>query len=128
MKLTPCDNAFSIYIRVRDADSNGMCKCISSGKLFHWTQCDAGHFINRKHLSLRFNECNVNAQSRSDNRWDEGNLEGYRRGLIEKYGPDIIDKLYAMKNQVKKFSDFEIKAMTKHFKSEADKIKKEKGL
>jgi hypothetical protein len=128
MNLKPLDDIFSQYIRLRDADSNGYCRCISSGKIAFWKNVDCGHFINRKHISLRFSEINCNAQARDDNRFDEGNLEGYRRGLIKKHGPDIIDKLYAMKNQTLKLSEFEVKAMIQHYKREVSRLKREKNL
>jgi Bacteriophage Lambda NinG protein len=128
MNLTKLDNIFSIYIRLRDSDENGYCRCISSGKIAYYTEMDAGHFINRKHMSLRFNECNVNAQSRSDNRFDEGNIEGYRRGLIKKYGKNIIDQLYATKNETLKLGKFEINAMIKHYTQKVKELKQSKTL
>jgi hypothetical protein len=129
MNLKPLDDIFSIYIRLRDVYFlNGYCRCISCGKTVHWKDLDNGHFINRKHLSLRFNEINCNAQCRSCNRFDESNAEGYRRGLIQKHGPDIIDKLYALKNQTMKFSKFEMKAMIVHYTKEVKRLKAEKNL
>lgn len=127
MSLAKLDEIFSKYIHLRDADENGYCKCISSGKIQHWKDMDCGHFINRKHMSLRYNEINCNAQSRLDNRFDEGNIEGYRRGLVKKYGEEMIDKLYAAKNQTKKFTQSEIKIMIKHYKQQVDELLKLKG-
>lgn len=116
MSKTTLDNTFSIYIRLRDSDENGNCKCISCGKIQHWKEMDCGHFINRKHMSLRYSEINCNAQCRSCNRFDEGNAEGYRRGLIKKHGEDIIDKLYALKNQSFKISSVEMSLLNRELK------------
>lgn len=77
-------------------------------------------------MSLRFNEANVNAQCRACNRFDEGNMEGYRRGLIQKYGPDIIDKLYAAKHNVFKLGKFEMKIMKQDYTAKANGFKKVK--
>lgn len=128
MNLTKLDTIFSEFIRLRDSIEDGICRCISCGKTDHYKKMDAGHFINRKHLSLRFSEVNVNAQCRSCNRFDEGNFEGYRRGLIKKYGPEIIEKLYALKNLSQKFTKFEIDASVKYYKEKVKLLKKEKGL
>ena len=122
------DRIFSEYIRLRDSDENGYCKCISSGKIEHWTKMDCGHFINRKHMSLRYNEINCNAQSRQDNRFDEGNMEGYRMGLIAKHGEGIIEKLYAMKNQPNKISKVEYGIAIRHYSQEVERLKREKGI
>jgi hypothetical protein len=118
------DKIFSEYIRLRDANlGNGYGKCISCGKIIHWKDGDCGHFINRKHMSLRFNDVNTNLQCRACNRFDEGNMEGYRRGLIAKHGEKIIDKLFAMKNEVCKISSVEYSIAIRHYQREVEKLK-----
>jgi len=122
------DRVFSLYIRLRDSDENGVCKCISCGKPEFYADVDCGHFINRKHMSLRFSEINCNAQCRKCNRFDESNSEGYRRGLIAKHGEKIIDELYAMKHQVNKISNVEYSIAIKHYQNEIKRLKSEKNL
>lgn len=97
------DRIFSLYIRLRDSDDNGYGRCISCRKIVHYKDADAGHFINRKHMSLRYDEKNVNFQCRPCNRFDEGNMTGYARGLICKYGEDVIKYL-----EVKKYNTSKI--------------------
>ena len=59
-------------------------RTVTSGvKIVLWKEADNGHFINRKHMSLRFSETNCNAQCRSCNRFDEGNMTGYNLGMIK---------------------------------------------
>ena len=116
MNKTKLDNIFSQYVRLKNADSNGIVSCISCGKPIHWKQADAGHFVNRKHMSLRFSDINVQPQCRACNRFDEGNLPGFGLGLQRKYGEDVIKRLLAVKNQTVKFGQFEIDEMTKHYK------------
>lgn len=54
----------------------------------------AGHYKSiGAHPELRFNEFNVNKQSMKDNAWLSGNIEGYRKGLIEKYGVKVVEWL-----------------------------------
>lgn len=50
-------------------------------------------------MALRYDEQNCNAQCRACNRYDEGNLQGYRKGLIAKIGEKAVDML-----EVKKFN------------------------
>jgi hypothetical protein len=120
--------AFSLYIRIRDADANGYCTCITSGKRIHWTECDAGHFISRRHMATKYDEQNVHAQGRGDNRFQSGQQYIYAREIDKKYGPGTADKILARSRQVKKIGKFEIDTMTKYYKELANKIKKEKCL
>jgi len=41
------DRVFSIFIRMREANENGIVHCISCGKAVHWTAMDNGHYIAR---------------------------------------------------------------------------------
>ena len=79
------DSAFSRYIRRRDCP-DGAGRCISCGRPITFSTCDAGHYIPRTHTATRWNVCNVNAQCRTCNRLRGGNPDGYRRGLIDRYG------------------------------------------
>lgn len=122
------DTVFAMFIRLRDAMPNGMFKCISCGRLLPFNQSDCGHYINRQHMATRFNEKNCNAQCRKCNRFDEGNIQGYRRGLIAKYGEPTVLMLEAMKNQINKISDFEYRAMIDYYRKEVKRLKKEKQI
>lgn len=126
--IAKLDDAFSLFIRLRDVTPGGAFKCISCGRILPYDQADCGHYINRKHMSLRFSEKNCNAQCRSCNRFDEGNIQGYRRGLIAKYGEPTVKWLEAMKNETNKISDFDLSAMIDHYRKEVKRLKKEKGV
>jgi hypothetical protein len=121
------DRIFSLFIRLRDADENGYCRCISCGKIVHWKECDAGHYINRKHMALRYDEKNVNAQCRACNRFDEGNMIGYHAGLVKKYGAKVIDYLNIKRHNVCKMGVSEYSLLINHYKAEVDELKKVKG-
>lgn len=122
------DKVFSEYIRLRDTREDGTFTCISCNRILPYDQADCGHYINRKHMSTRFSEKNCNAQCRSCNRFDEGNIQGYRRGLIAKYGEPIVVMLESMKNQINKISEFEYNAMIDHYRKEVKRLKREKGI
>lgn len=122
------DNVFSMFIRLRDSDANGIFRCISCGRLLPFGQADCGHYINRKHMSLRFGEKNCNAQCRSCNRFDEGNMQGYRRGLVAKYGEPTVILLESAKNETNHISAFELKAMIDYYRKKIVQMKKEKNI
>ena len=122
------DTVFSRFIRLRDARKDGTFQCISCGRILPLDQADCGHYINRQHMSTRFSEKNCNAQCRSCNRFDEGNMQGYRRGLILKYGEPAVLLLESMKNQTNKISDFEYSTMIKYYQGEVKRLKEEKQI
>lgn len=118
---------FSEYIRLRDADENGYCICATSGEYVHWKECDAGHFISRRYLATKFDERNVHAQRRFDNRFSAGNQYAFGKFIDKKYGPGTADLLLLKSKQVKKLSKFEIDELTKYYKAEVEKLKKLKA-
>ena len=58
------------------------------------------------------------------NRFDEGNNEGYRRGLILKYGEEVVNHLYLKKHIFRKYSVFELKAIADYFREKFNELKK----
>ena len=73
-------------------------------------------------MSLRYSELNCNAQCIHCNRFDEGNMQGYREGLIQKIGLAKVELLEASKHQTNKLSAFELEAIAKHYKAETKKF------
>ena len=123
MTKATLDRIFSEYIRKRDSDDNGYIRCISCGKIVHLKEADNGHYINRKHNSTRYDEINCNAQCRSCNRFDEGNLQGYRKGLIKKYGLEAVELLELKKFNKCKLGKFEIEVLGKLYKNKLKRLK-----
>lgn len=123
--LAKADKWFSLYIRLRDTKPWNFKygRCISCGKLIPFGQGDCGHYNNRAHMSTRFSELNCNFQCRACNRFDEGNIQGYRRGLIKKIGLEKVEMLEAMKYQTNKLSVFDLNAIADYYKKEAKKLK-----
>ena len=123
--MRKADDAFSLYIRTRDSQEyeGRAFRCISCGRVLSIDQCDCGHYVNRSHMSLRFSELNCNAQCRHCNRFQEGNIQDYRKGLIQKIGLQKVELLEAQKNITNKISNFELEILAKHYKAETKKFK-----
>lgn len=123
------DTVFSQYIRLRDMIGKSCTfQCISCGKIKPINQADCGHYINRQHMATRFNEMNCNAQCRSCNRFDEGNMQGYRRNLVFRHGEQKVQLLESMKYETRKYTEFEYKLLIDHYKKEIKRLLDEKGL
>lgn len=116
-KLTPlpkllakCQTVFNAYIRARDKDKG----CISCGGQVQ----EAGHYFSQGHHSaLRFNEMNTAGQCTRCNCFLHGNLIHYRAGLVKRYGESKVLMLESTaRNNVKKWSRFELEALIKLYK------------
>jgi hypothetical protein len=118
---------FSIYIRLRDCDKNGYCRCITTGKIDHWKNMDAGHFISRRHKATKYDERNVYAQSRGSNRFNQG--EQFKFGLaIDKiHGKGTAELLLAKSKLPYKELEIERKMRLEEYKKTARILAKEKG-
>ena len=87
---------FNTFIRSRDEGR----PCISCN-LF--TSLQAGHFYSGGHYpALRFNEDNVNGQCMRCNYYLSGDLNNYRKNLIEKIGIERVEKLDMLADYHKK--------------------------
>lgn len=95
------DRIFSMYIRLRDCETG---RCISCGKRITPETSDCGHYVPRSHLATRWHEKNCNAQCKVCNQMEYGNLKGYTKGLMNKYGDGIIEELIQLKHSIVKMS------------------------
>ena len=89
------DKIFSEYIRKRDSDYKGNCKCISCGKEYpaFGGSTHAGHLFSRRYLSIRYDEKNVNSQCNYCNTFLNGNQILAARGVENKWGKGTVDEL-----------------------------------
>ena len=67
-------------------------------------------------MATRYDEKNCNAQCVECNRFRGGNSEGYRLGLIEKYGESEVEKIEMRRYNLSKLSVPEIEMLYKHYK------------
>ena len=117
------DTIFSIYIRLRDSDKNGFCKCISCKKKYHYKDVDAGHFIGRRHLATRFDPKNVYAQCRYCNRYVAGNQYLYSLSL-EKKESGLPAKLLKKSRKTIKLSNDDLLSLINKYKNLVEELNK----
>lgn len=101
------DSVFGHYIRLRDSElvnNKWVGTCIDcnkeiinryhDGEKWRWTKGgNVGHFYSRGYRDLRYDEINCNLQSSYCNAWKDKETmqEGYRKGLLDKYGNCLLD-------------------------------------
>ena len=128
MKTDKADKWFSIYIRLRDSDENGICKCITCNTRKFWRQMDCGHYVKRSHQGARFHEKNCASQCQECNWLKQGNDAVYKEVIIERYGQQTHDLLKFAEHHTTKHSKLEIDLIAKEYQKKAMALAKEKGL
>lgn len=86
-------SAFSKYIRLRDADIDGVCRCVTCGQEKPWKKIQAGHFIPGRTNRVLFDEKCVHAQCFVCNVRLGGNMIRYWLWMEKTYGRPWIDAL-----------------------------------
>ena len=122
------DKWFSLFIRIRAADENGVVICFTSGRAYPYKNIHAGHFMSRRNLSTRWCELNVQPQSAADNIFGQG--EQYRFGLYldGKYGEGTAEELRMKSLRTLKMSRADYEEKISYYKRAVNKLKKEKGI
>jgi len=96
---TKADIAFSKFIRDRDAKNlKGLCcTCGQPGN-------QAGHFVKRSYMALRYDPLNVHLQCFRCNHHLSGNESEYAKFIINKYGIEIFMLLMERKKEIFKLT------------------------
>ncbi len=102
------DTCWSTYVRMRDADMNGIASCISCGVKKPWKQLQNGHFVSRSSSTLRFDDENCNAQCVGCNMFKQGNQFAYGKALDMKYGDGTAEKLWSQRMDTHKWTITEL--------------------
>lgn len=85
------------YVRLKAADENGYCTCVTCKKVSHWKELQGGHFIKRKHISTKLMEENVHPQCGYCNGHLRGNDILYTLYMVDMYGREFVDDLIQKK-------------------------------
>lgn len=123
-QICKLDKVFSEFIRLRDANPQGVCFCVTCNRVFHWKSGDAGHYVQRDRLATRFDEKNVNAQCKYCNRFRSG--EQYQHGINidKKYGEGTADRLMTIsKAKGTKLDLYWIEAKLKEYRKKVKTLK-----
>ena len=99
------DKWFSLYIRLRDATSEGAVICITCGCVKNYKQgMQNGHFQSRSHLATRFDEQNCQPQCVGCNMFKQGEQYKFSIALDSKYGEGTAQELEFKARQITKFT------------------------
>lgn len=123
------DKWFSLFIRLRDADSNGNVVCFTCGVIKHYKsgmQC--GHFQSRRHLATRFDELNCQPQCVKCNMFEQGEQFKFHIKLNAKYGEGTSLDLQKKAMRTVKFTREDYNEKISYYKSSVKNLKKDKQI
>jgi len=123
-----CDQWFSKYIRLRDADANGMCKCITCDTAKNWKEMDAGHFMSRRYMATRYDEMNCHAQCQRCNQYGAGEQYLHGKMIDALHGEGHADYLEEQSKKLTKYNKQQLMDLAKEFKHLAELQSKSKGI
>lgn len=117
--IRQADDVYSKWLRMSNADQNGLVTCFTCDALLRWQDAQCGHFVKRGNLFLRFDQRNTRVQDKICNEYKSGNLSEYTRRL-EIDHPGITSILYEEATIVYKPTREEIRNIIREY---ATKIK-----
>ena len=112
------DTVFSQWVRLSNADNNKNCICVTCNKTFFWKEIQAGHFMSRKHYSIRWDERNVKPQCAGCNVFRYG--EQYKYSLY--LGNKLSEKLLEESRKLVKFTNVELEDMIQKYSQRLKKF------
>ena len=105
------DTVFSLYIRIKDSNKEGIGTCVTCGKQDHYKNLQAGHFQSRKHYATRWDEDNVKIQCVGCNVFKYG-----EQFLFSKYlGNNLSEELLDKSRNIVKFTNIELEEMVTEY-------------
>ena len=130
--LQRAKESFQRWVRLRDCDGRGWCRCITCGKNIFWNNgAQGGHYRPARMLATCFDPRNCNPQCGTCNRHGMHLFEIiklYRQRLDLKYGKGTADDIDKKSLEKASYTDEQLIAIRRKYDSEAKKIAKEKRL
>jgi 5-methylcytosine-specific restriction endonuclease McrA len=87
------DRVFSIVIRTSKINAEGVTHCVTCGRVDHWKNMDAGHYVPRQDLATRWDPWNVWPQCKPCNGFRGGEPEKMAAWIDRVYGAGAAAKL-----------------------------------
>ena len=122
------DKIFSIYVRLKYADSNGNVKCYTCDNTHHYKSIQNGHFQSRRYMSTRFHVNNCKPQCYACNVGLHGQQYIFGVNLDREHGKGTAETMVLLSKQQKKFSAEEFKELIKFYTEEVENLKLQKGI
>lgn len=118
-------------VRLKAADDNGYCACVTCGVSKPWHEMQGGHFIERGRKATKIDETNLAPQCPQCNQWGMKNTTtvlAYRSAMIDMYGAEYVDELVTRSKEPFKPSREWIAEQTAYFQEQIGFHEKRLGI
>lgn len=121
--IAELDTLVSRYIRLKNADKDGLVQCYTCTAKKPIAEMQAGHYVPRGNMLLRFDiERNIRPQCKDCNEYKRGNLAIYGQKLEQEL-PGVTELLYNESLLVYKYTRDELRQMINEYTIKIKKLK-----
>ena len=110
------DRVFSIHVR-RRGETFGYNHCYTCGRYLPFEELQAGHYIPRRYISVRWHPLNVWPQCNTCNVEKSGNIGVYRRKLTSQFSELAVEALWDLARSGDSLTEVDIKELIKKYKN-----------
>lgn len=112
-------------VRLKAADDNGYCQCVTCGKFDHWKNMQGGHFIPRGNAATKLLTENVHPQCKGCNGFAMKHGDAahrYTLYMVDMYGRAEVDEMLRTKHKPFKWFRPDVEDMIKDFKQQVKEL------
>lgn len=108
---------FSIFVRTRGADIDGLNTCYTCDARKHWRELEAGHLVPGRGNAILFDERAVNPQCRRCNGHFRGNTIVYYPKMVAIHGQAAVDEMVAKRYITRKWLPGELQSICEKYRA-----------
>lgn len=129
-EIVACDQVFSKYIRLLNADRDGNVECYTCGHKAFWRQSGQqnGHFKSRSAMGTRWLRLNCAVQCTACNSYRQGNLKVFAENLTRDYGEGVVEYLDQQSKKISKVSVEKVRKLRTYFEGEVLRLRQKLNL
>jgi hypothetical protein len=116
---------FSEYIRRRDADEGGTCRCVTCRAPIFWKEAHAGHFVPGRTNAVLFHPDITNAQCIRCNIFLGGNYAAYTLYMLDRFGREKVEEFLALKHKAVKLTRSDLEEIIEKYKQKLEELELE---
>lgn len=121
------DKIFSKFIRLRDSDGDGFGECCTCSKRLHWKEAHCGHFISRRHLSVRWDERNTALQCPYCNTYNQGQQYFFSLFIDKRYGKGTVEELIQKSKETVRMTKWDYQPLIDSYKEKVKQLENKKN-
>lgn len=110
-------------VRLKAANGDGYCKCVTCGNVYHWKAMNGGHYISRKYQGTKITEENIHSQCVACNGFPDNfvyaNYDSYMKAM---YGPEFVETLKLIAKQPASFDRKDLEQKTVELSAQIDEL------